>query len=112
MLVWLKHNNTMYKDIAISEEQLQALPEDDMPIEIYAVIQQEMNDNLVMREYAGYVPSDIFHPESECHTFVFVCEKRSRNHKLNLDVDDTASNIVESDYTRERAGKFHIQRKN
>jgi hypothetical protein len=68
-LMWLKSNNVMYNDIVISEERLQSLPVDDVPMEISAVIRQEMNDEVVMKERAGYVPSDVLFDESECYVF-------------------------------------------
>ncbi|KAF8119738.1 hypothetical protein EV363DRAFT_1147865, partial [Boletus edulis] len=33
-LTWLKTNNEMYRDIVISPERLQSLPEDDIPLEV------------------------------------------------------------------------------
>jgi len=55
-LVWLKYHNEIYKDVTISEEQLSCLPEDDVPVEISAIIRHESDEDLVRKESAGYVP--------------------------------------------------------
>lgn len=57
-LVWLKANNKIYSNIDISAEQLASLPEDDIPLEILAVVRHEEQDEVVDCEYAGYVPSN------------------------------------------------------
>ncbi|KAG0695958.1 hypothetical protein DFH29DRAFT_813633, partial [Suillus ampliporus] len=38
VLMWLKSHNEIYKDIAISDEHLASLPEDDVLIEILSII--------------------------------------------------------------------------
>ena len=57
-LRWLKENNPLYKDIIISEERLQMIPEDGVPIEIQATTKHSTDIDLVIREHEGYVPSD------------------------------------------------------
>jgi hypothetical protein len=52
------HNNKLYKDVAILEECLGCLPEDDVPVEISAIIQHESNGDLALKENAGYVPCE------------------------------------------------------
>ncbi|GJF00154.1 hypothetical protein PsYK624_164330 [Phanerochaete sordida] len=59
-LLWLKANNPKYYgDIDISEERLQALPEDDVPEEITAVVRQSTDLSVIDEESAGYVPQDV-----------------------------------------------------
>lgn len=58
-LNWLKANNPKYYgDIVISQQQLDQLPEDDVPSEILGVIRQSNNIGLVDQESAGYVRTD------------------------------------------------------
>ncbi|KAG0708005.1 hypothetical protein DFH29DRAFT_795848 [Suillus ampliporus] len=57
-LMWLKSHNEIYKDIAISDEHLASLPEDDVLIEILSIIQNETNVDVIQKESAGYVPHD------------------------------------------------------
>ncbi|KAI5993857.1 hypothetical protein EDD15DRAFT_2166686 [Pisolithus albus] len=57
-LIWLKANNAMYKDVIICPERLHELPEDDIPIEISAVVRHEGDAEVALWERAGYVPED------------------------------------------------------
>ncbi|KAG2125704.1 uncharacterized protein EDB93DRAFT_1110038 [Suillus bovinus] len=57
-LMWLKCHSEIYKDIAISDEHLYGLPEDDVPMEILSIIQHKTDVGLVQKESAGYVPCD------------------------------------------------------
>lgn len=58
-LVWLKQNNPKYYgDIQVDEQRLASLPEDDVPIEVEAIVRQNMDDGLVDQESEGYVPED------------------------------------------------------
>ncbi|GJE99317.1 hypothetical protein PsYK624_155710 [Phanerochaete sordida] len=58
-LLWLKANNPKYYgDIAIDEARLEALPEDDVPEEITALVRQSTDISVVDEESAGYVPDD------------------------------------------------------
>ncbi|KAG0691948.1 hypothetical protein DFH29DRAFT_883381 [Suillus ampliporus] len=57
-LMWLKSHNEIYKDIAISDEHLASLPEDDVQIEILSIIRNETNVDVIQKESAGYVPHD------------------------------------------------------
>ena len=57
-LLWLKmHNSKYYGDIEISETNLAAYPEDDIPLEILAITRQSTDTGVVEQEAAGYVPS-------------------------------------------------------
>ena len=60
-LNWLKvHNPKYYGNIAISQQQLDQLPEDDVPDEILGVIRQSNDMGLIDQESAGYTrTSDI-----------------------------------------------------
>ena len=58
-LNWLKANNPKYYgDIVISQQQLDQLPEDDVPDEILGVIRQSNDTGLVDQESAGYVRTE------------------------------------------------------
>jgi hypothetical protein len=58
-LQWLKANNPLYKDIVISEERLQSIPEDDVPEEIWSTAKHSTDIESVIREHEGYVPLDV-----------------------------------------------------
>ncbi|KAF8416207.1 hypothetical protein L210DRAFT_3656731 [Boletus edulis BED1] len=55
----------MFRDIAISPERINALPEDDIPIEISVAIRHEDDDQTAMKEQAGYVPTDDLEREED-----------------------------------------------
>jgi len=58
-LCWLKLNNPKYYgDAVISQQQLDQLPEDDVPDEILGVIRQSSDTGLVDQESQGYVRAD------------------------------------------------------
>jgi DNA-directed RNA polymerase subunit RPC12/RpoP len=57
-LLWLKANNPIYRDIIISEERLQQIPENDVPTEIKSTARHSTAIDSVIREHEGYVPSD------------------------------------------------------
>ncbi|KAF7306077.1 ATP-dependent DNA helicase [Mycena chlorophos] len=61
-LVWLKAHNPLYADIEISQERLEALPEHAVPPEIELNARYSEDEDLVLREHAGYVP---FHPDTD-----------------------------------------------
>jgi hypothetical protein len=52
-LLWLKENNPLYTDIEISNERLAQLPEDGIPEEIVAIVGQQPNGDLAIKEAAG-----------------------------------------------------------
>lgn len=55
-LVWLKHHNKKYYgDIEVEEQRLQALPEDDVPVEILATLHQNEAVGVAELERAGDV---------------------------------------------------------
>ena len=51
-------NNKFYHNLEISEERLNALPEDNVPEELLAITRQESSPDLAEREREGYVPED------------------------------------------------------
>lgn len=55
-LRWLKTHNPMYMSMDIAEVNLQALPEDGVPLEILSTVLHERNGDVVDEERAGYVP--------------------------------------------------------
>ncbi|KAG9015584.1 hypothetical protein FRB94_000189 [Tulasnella sp. JGI-2019a] len=57
-LVWLKQNNPHYHNMEISDERLEAIPEDDVPEAILANVRQDEDPDAVERERDGYVPGD------------------------------------------------------
>ncbi|KIO05487.1 hypothetical protein M404DRAFT_25202 [Pisolithus tinctorius Marx 270] len=58
-LLWLKENNPKYYgDIEVSSQWLDALPIDDVPLEISGVIRQSEDTHIVDEEGEGYVPMD------------------------------------------------------
>jgi hypothetical protein len=57
-LVWLKANNTKhFGDVEISAENMDVLPEDDVPDELLAAVRQETDRSVLEQEMETYVPS-------------------------------------------------------
>jgi hypothetical protein len=55
-LQWLKINNPKYYgDIIIDTDQLQNLPEDDVPDEVLGIVRQSDDVGMVEQERAGYI---------------------------------------------------------
>jgi hypothetical protein len=57
-LEWLKVNNPLYADIAISQRNLDALPANGIPQEILSLVKFSDDTRLLAEEMDGYVPSD------------------------------------------------------
>lgn len=57
-LEWLKLHNGLYRDMEISEDRLQMLPEDGVPNEIMSTVKHSTDMEAVTREHEGYVPVD------------------------------------------------------
>ncbi|KIM57496.1 hypothetical protein SCLCIDRAFT_10447 [Scleroderma citrinum Foug A] len=58
-LHWMKdHNPKYYRNIEIRPTRINTLPEDDMPEEITAIIQQSEDVGVLEEENDGYVPPD------------------------------------------------------
>lgn len=58
-LLWLKAHNPLYAALDISDEALARLPVDDIPLELEAVIRQEEDPSLRMRESDTYLPTEV-----------------------------------------------------
>jgi len=80
VLLWLKAHNPMYKDIIISEERLEALPENGTPNEILSTAKYSTDMESVTREHEGYVPSDAA-DEKEDGTYVPIVRTK---HSIDL----------------------------
>lgn len=57
-LTFLKHQNHLYRDIIISEENLRLLPEDGLPAELLTIIKHSDQQHLLEQEREGYVIGD------------------------------------------------------
>ena len=65
-LCWLKDNNPIYANITISNERLNFLPENDIPMEIIQNICQSDDVKAVVRKHEEYVPVDVEDGERLC----------------------------------------------
>lgn len=57
-LLWLKDNNPIYRDIIISEDVLDMLPEDAIPRQILETTRYSSDTDALEQERSGYVVSD------------------------------------------------------
>ncbi|KAG2336078.1 hypothetical protein BDR05DRAFT_978863 [Suillus weaverae] len=57
-LIFLKTQNHLYNDIIISEENLNLLPEDGLPLELFTIIKHSDQEHLLEQEREGYVIGD------------------------------------------------------
>jgi len=57
-LKWLKAHNPYYRDIEISDTNLNNLPEDDVPTEISSIMRHSSDVGVVDQENDGYVQDD------------------------------------------------------
>lgn len=57
-LLWLKANNPLYRDIIISDENLDLLPEDGVPRQIIETTRYSSDTSALDQERSGYVVSD------------------------------------------------------
>ena len=57
-LKWLKANNPYYADINISHSNLEDLPEDDVPSEIFTTMRQSTDVSVIDQENDGYIQED------------------------------------------------------
>ncbi|KIL55393.1 hypothetical protein M378DRAFT_188670 [Amanita muscaria Koide BX008] len=58
-LRWLITNNPLYQKFTLDQERLAELPEDDVPIEILAIVRQEPDSSVLAEEADSYVPGDL-----------------------------------------------------
>ena len=65
-LQWLKENNPKYYgQIEINSERLQALPINDIPVEILSIVRQSNDVDMIVQESAGYVPTESVDPPQD-----------------------------------------------
>lgn len=57
-LLWLQENNPLYRDIVINQENLDLLPENDIPRQILATTRYSSDTSTLEQERSGYVVSD------------------------------------------------------
>jgi hypothetical protein len=57
-LQWLRKHNNCFSEYTIDEDVMRSLPEDDVPLEIMAMICQETGVNILLKEHDSYVPGD------------------------------------------------------
>ncbi|KIL59183.1 hypothetical protein M378DRAFT_85403, partial [Amanita muscaria Koide BX008] len=58
-LKWLLANNVLYQQQSLDTERLALLPEDDVPIELQAIVRHESDVSVLVEEADSYVPGDI-----------------------------------------------------
>jgi hypothetical protein len=58
VLSWLQNHNPLYADIMISDERLDAIARNSIPVEILNATRYSDNIEELERERAGYVPED------------------------------------------------------
>ncbi|KIL62632.1 hypothetical protein M378DRAFT_58184, partial [Amanita muscaria Koide BX008] len=58
-LRWLITNNTLYQKFTLDRERLAQLPEDDVPVELLAVVRQETDVSVLTEEADSYIPGDL-----------------------------------------------------
>jgi hypothetical protein len=60
-LLWLKiHNQKYYGEMDIDNATLNALPNNDVPVEVMSVIQQSTDVELLDTDHNGYAPTSLF----------------------------------------------------
>lgn len=55
-LLWLKANNTLYTHLEMNTTHLEALPEDEVPIELLQTVRLSTSETVLEEEHGGYVP--------------------------------------------------------
>lgn len=56
-LLWLKEHNPYYANIVITDDRLDMLPEGDVPDEIWSLIQEDPDTEILDKERDNYVPT-------------------------------------------------------
>ncbi|KIK28379.1 hypothetical protein PISMIDRAFT_91012, partial [Pisolithus microcarpus 441] len=95
-LQWLKkHNPKYYGEVEISNNRLQDLPEDDIPVEISSVIRQSDDVGIIEQESQGYVPQDDEEGDYTCRSII-----GTHNHPAPADVVPLqVSGTIDTDMT-------------
>ena len=99
-LLWLKRRNDQFLSYTISEERLNALPEDGVPYEIAANIRQSEDETAAARESETYVPDDN-DPTGEYGSKLFYVFMRdtSAGSLFNLTEDDECADDEPSEFS-------------
>ena len=66
-LQWLKKHNILYRKVNINLQNINRLPEDDVPECIMSTLEQKIGDEEDQSERTGYVPDPLLNPK-ECTT--------------------------------------------
>ena len=66
----MKENNAICEDIVISQDHLELLPEDDVLMEVLGVIRHEEDEDVEIREWSGYVPTEEINNVGELKIFL------------------------------------------
>jgi hypothetical protein len=74
-LQFLKEENELYREVEISEEQMDLLPEGGVPSELLSIVKYSGDTQLLEEERAGYVVED--EDEDGNNTGDFVCRFKS-----------------------------------
>jgi hypothetical protein len=61
-LHWLKKYNVLYRDVDINLQNIDQLPDDDVPECIMSTIEQKLGDEQIQSERTGYVPDPLSNP--------------------------------------------------
>ncbi|KIK18505.1 hypothetical protein PISMIDRAFT_49248, partial [Pisolithus microcarpus 441] len=90
-----KHNPKYYGEVEISNNHLQDLPEDDIPVEISSVIRQSDDVGIIEQESQGYVPQDDEEGDYTCRSII-----STHNHPAPADVVPLqVSGTIDTDMT-------------
>ena len=72
-LEWLKVNNPKYYgQIEINSDCLQALPINDVPVEILSIVRQSNDVDMIVQESVGYVPTECVDPPQDIQRHDFM----------------------------------------
>ncbi|KAJ4492153.1 hypothetical protein C8J55DRAFT_486060 [Lentinula edodes] len=93
---WLIDNNPIYSHIKISEQNLQLLPEDGIPLEVLSNMRWSDDATALQRESAGYVPEGDDESLAD-HTTGSTCNSEDEDDDLYGKQDGTSS-----------AGDYHV----
>ena len=61
-LQWLKKHNILYQKVNINLQNINQLPEDDVPECLMSTLEQKLGDEAIQSERFGYVPDPLLNP--------------------------------------------------
>ena len=61
-LKWSKKNNILYQKVNINLQDINQLPEDDVPECFISTLEQKLGDEAIQSERVGYVPDPLLNP--------------------------------------------------